>query len=184
MTDTQAVILRVLKELGRPVHTTKLVKLVYLVDYLYYQQFGRTLTGFQYMWDHYGPNALGHGIAAEAGKLAQKGMVRCVSYENVYGGVASDYSLAPGAEISSLNPEAEVIIRDIVKQYGKLSVPAITAAAKRTAPFREAAQYSLLKMNRTSKPETAKKEDVDLFDQALHELGTISLEELRKKYAV
>ena len=65
----QQLILRVLEEAGKQM-SAALVKLVYLVDYVHYQHYGETVTGFHYCWDHYGPNAVGHGIVREANELA------------------------------------------------------------------------------------------------------------------
>ena len=64
------VILSVLAKVGGGVPATKLVKLVYLVDYMHYQHFGETVTGLEYQWDHYGPNAVQHGIVSAAEGLA------------------------------------------------------------------------------------------------------------------
>jgi len=47
----RAAILTVLGEMGTPVHRTKLVKLIYLAENLFYEHFGETITGFGYMRD-------------------------------------------------------------------------------------------------------------------------------------
>ena len=84
--------------------TTKLVKLVYLIDYSYFEHYGETLTGFQYMWDHHGPNALSHAIKAEAELLAERGMVRILHKPNIYDTVTRES--APGSRLvfNALSP--------------------------------------------------------------------------------
>src|SRR5437762_1544089 len=50
---------------------TKLVKLIYFIDYIYFQHRGRTLTGLRYVWDHFGPNAENDEIRDSAEELVK-----------------------------------------------------------------------------------------------------------------
>ena len=134
--EASGVILRILARSGRAIPSTKLVKLTYLVDYLHYQHHGRTLTGFQYMWDHFGPNAIGHAIVAEAQELvvAEQAAMYCDS--NVHGSQTNYYKVAPGISVMPLPGYAEMLVDDIVRQYGGLSIEDITEVTKQTKPFK------------------------------------------------
>lgn len=184
MVNADKVILRILAGLGQRVHATKLVKLVYLVDYLYFQHFGRTLTGFQYMWDHYGPNAVGHGIVSQATELAEKGLVHITEHPNIYGGTSTLFKIAPDGVAPTLSPEAEMILEDVLQQYSKLSITEITAVTKRTVPFKKAARYGLLSMAQTAPAERTTRSDWAAYQRELKELGTVPLEDLEKRYGM
>ena len=148
---SQSVILRVLQyvrdRVGRPIHRTQLVKLIYLVDYMYARHTGRTLTGFMYMWDKYGPNAVGHAIAAEAGKLVNCGLLNMKVELTEYGDYVFRYVLAGEVEETPpLDDLGEAIVEHVVDTYGHMSVQRLTAASKRTPPFREARQGEVLNL--------------------------------------
>lgn len=178
MHPADKVITRILAVYGQQVHSTKLVKLVYLVDYLHYQHFGRTLTTFEYMWDHFGPNAVGHGIVERASELARTGILQLAQHPNIYGGTSALFKIAPRTPPLELAPEAEMIVYDVLQQYGRLSVTEIAAATKRTAPFKKAGQYSVLKMEPTTPAETTSSEDWEAYQRDLKEQGTRSLDEV------
>ena len=88
----------VLAKVGGGVPATKLVKLVYLVDYVYYQHFGKTVTELEYQWDHYGPNAVQHRIVSVAEDLAGKNQIIYRKVDNAYGGVTKYFNAIPDAE--------------------------------------------------------------------------------------
>lgn len=178
------VILRILEHVGTSVNSTKLVKLTYLVDYLHYQYYGSTLTGFQYMWDHYGPNALGHGIISEARKLARQGLVAIDSYPNIYGGDSVDFMVAQGVHVKPLPPHAEMLVEDVVSQYSSLSLEQITEVSKQTQPFRSAAQYSLLVMEQSAPAGATTESDWDAYQRDLEENDSLSLEEVKRRYGI
>ena len=159
MSTAHAVILKVLDNARSPLPTTKLVKLVYLIDYSYYEHFGETLTGFQYMWDHHGPNAVSHAIRAEAEALAERGLVTVLHKPNIYDGVTTVFKLSSQAEVEPLSPGAEMVISDILHLFGHYSVAKITAYSKKTRPFKNAKQYDLLVFEQTSPVEHSSAED-------------------------
>jgi len=151
----KAAILTILEEMGTPVHRTKLVKVIYLIDELFYRHFGRTMTGLSYMWDEFGPNAIGNAIVKEADGLAHEGIVRIEPYPNVYGETSYLYSLEQGkADLAEKVPQDErYVIRDVVAHYRKHGVRDIVRASKQTEPFKNAKQYSLLKMEKSAEYE-------------------------------
>ena len=178
------VILRILDRVGTSVNSTKLVKLTYLVDYLHYQHYGSTLTGFQYMWDHYGPNALGHAIISEARKLSRQGLVTTDSYPSIYGGDTVDFTVAQGVRVKPLPPHAEMLVEDVVSQYSSLSLEQITEVSKQTQPFRSADQYSLLVMEQLAPAGTTTESDWDAYQRDLEENGSLSLEDVKRRYGI
>lgn len=183
MGDIQRVICRVLEGRAMTVNSTRLVKLTYLIDYTYFQLFGRTLTGLRYQWDNYGPNALGNAILTEADKLVSKGIVHCTHVPNVYGSMTANYRLAASTGQSSLPPEAEVIARDILMQYGNLPTRTITALSKKTAPFKNAVQYDVLNMECSNPVVHGSPDDYQHYKQQEAEEGLTSIVELRTSLA-
>ena len=184
MRSAHAVILTLLAALNRPTPATKLVKLVYFVDYIYFKHYGRTLTGFQYQWDHFGPNSLGHAIVAETENLVLQDKVKVILERNIYGSTTERFSQVPGTDIPRLSPEAEMVIQDVIQQYGHLSVQSITAKSKQTAPFKNAVQYELLPMEQIAPAGQSKEGDWDAYQRDLKESGTKSLQDVRRRYGL
>lgn len=192
----QAAILTVLGEMGTPVHRTKLVKLIYLAENLFYEHFGETITGLGYMWDEYGPNAISNAIVVEANKLVEEDFVCMKTGTSMYGTENYRYSLGPKkADIaeSLLEPIERQVLLDTVKRYRNYGVTQIVAASKRTTPFKKTHQYRVLQMDQSSEyaslVETLKKDAQ--FMAALAE-GTkanaeaegIRLDEFKQKYGL
>ena len=131
------VILSVLAKVGGGVPATKLVKLVYLVDYIHYQHFGETVTGLEYQWDHYGPNAVQHGIVSAAEGLALKKQIAFKAIDNAYGSVTKYFRSIPDTETPTLDAKAEMVMSDVVNCYGKLSVERDCGSQQENQPVQE-----------------------------------------------
>jgi hypothetical protein len=147
LSKLQAVILALALQHGKPIHKTKMVKLVYLVDELFCQHTGYTLTGMEYCWDHYGPNAVSNAIVLEADALVNKTLLHAVDSVSASGTAARTYQaypLTPDADALPLDFTELEFIGKILRQYGDMSVSAIVAASKATAPFKGAQQYQRL----------------------------------------
>ena len=185
---SESVIQRVLTMVGGRVPATKLVKLVYLVDYVHYQHFGETVTGFEYQWDHFGPNAVQHGIVSAAQRLAGKNLINYETagnqYGSQYGGITKYFSAIPDAEIPTLDAAAEMVMSDVVSRYGKLSVKQITAVSKNTRPFKNASQYDMLSMEQSAPAVSAAPEDVKAYQADLAEHGVRTLEQVKRAYGL
>ncbi len=149
----KAAILTVLEEMGTPVHRTKLVKLIYLAENIFYEHFGRTITGLGYMWDDHGPNAISNAIVKEVQKLVQQDFACMKTGTSMYGTENYLYSLGPEktdmAEHLLDSIERQVIL-DTVKRYRNYSIPKIVAESKRTSPFKKAHQYQVLQMDQST----------------------------------
>jgi len=149
----KAAILTVLEEMGIPVHRTKLVKLIYLAEDIFYEHFGRTITGLGYMWDDHGPNAISNAIVKEAQKLVQQDFACMKTGTSMYGTENYLYSLGPKKSDMAehlLEPIERQVLLDTVKRYRNYSVTQIVAASKRTTPFKKAHQYEVLQMGQSS----------------------------------
>lgn len=196
MNKVMAVVFATLQELGQPVHRTKLVKLVYLADNLFYEHFGRTMTGLQYMWDDFGPNAISNAIVKETDKLLKRDMVCLKTSPNMYGGESYIYSLGPQPTAipeTLLDKLERYVIKDVVSQYGKYGVREIVSASKKTPPFRQARQYGVLQLAQCAEfveLEKAVRSDLAFMEgireamQPGAEAKGLTLEEVRRKYAL
>lgn len=153
MSKSMAVIWMILKELGEPVHRTRLVKLTYLADNLFYEHFGKTITGLCYMWDDYGPNAISNAIVKEAEKLVNQDYACMNVGTSIYGSESYIYKVGPKEmkiDDELLSQLERHVISDVVKRYRGYNISQIIAASKKTEPFKKAHQYEVLKMNQSS----------------------------------
>ncbi len=162
MAKLDATIVAVLNLLDKPVHRTKLVKLIYLIDEMYYKHFGVTVTGITYEWANYGPNSVGDSIVNEADHLAGKNLIHITPVSNnIYGGTSYLYKLEKRDATQYLKELTDLetyVIRDITMQYKDHSRTAITKASKETEPFKNAKQYDLLNLVKSTKYEQLVKE--------------------------
>ena len=184
MTAAENLIIGLLTNVGGPVNSTRLVKLVYLVDYLHYQYYGDTATDFEYMWDHFGPNAVSHAIVGTAEELVRRKLLRILPSPNIYGGLTILFEVDPSVEEPDIPPETDAIIEDVVRQYGRLSTEQITEVSKQTEPFKDATPYRVLSMHRSSPAEHTTESDYEAFQRDLRECGTLSLGEIKARYSV
>lgn len=150
---TRATILTILQEARLAIHRTRLVKLVYLADNLFYEHFGRTITGLQYMWDDFGPNAISNAVVREADRLVRDDYVCMKVGTSIYGSENYMYSLgAKKTDIPEklLEPLERQVLRDTVRSHRRHSLSQVVAASKRTKPFKDVAQYGVLEMEQSS----------------------------------
>lgn len=115
---------------------SKLVKLVYLVDERWFQLRGKTLTGLDYAFDHYGPNAEGNAIVKAGDRLAGHELsIR--PQPSARGAEWYAYSLGPEPRFTpALGTDVQEIVEEVIGRYGRMTVDQIVAASKETRPFR------------------------------------------------
>ena len=178
------VLLSVLAKSNGLVHSTKLVKLVYLVDYLHFQHYGCTMTGFQYMWDHFGPNALGHAIVAEVQELVRAGKAITECNPNIYGGQTIDFGVAREVAVPRLPDHAEMIVDDVIRKFDQMSVEEITEYSKQTEPFKNAKRYGLLSMSQSAPAQQGRDDEWAKHSREVDGSGLRSLEEIKEKFGV
>lgn len=152
---TEVVIRGFLGLLGKQVSRAQIVKLVYLADNLFYESTGRTITGTQYMWDHYGPNAVGDSIADTTDQLASEGEVRRVvgSYKgsHTYNYWVNDPSATWETAASALSHSERQIVRDIARKYGRYNASDLASLSKKTRPFENARKYEVLRFKQSER---------------------------------
>jgi len=152
---TDLVIQGFLGLMGKRVSRTQIVKLVYLADNLFYESTGRTITGTQYIWDHYGPNALDDSIAIAADRLVGEGEVCRVvgSYQgnHTYNYWVEDSPATWRRVASALSDGEGQIVRDIAKKYGRYNASDLASLSKDTKPFENAKQYEILQFKRNER---------------------------------
>lgn len=152
---TDLVIQGFLGLMGKRVSRTQIVKLVYLADNLFYESTGRTITGTQYIWDHYGPNALDDSIAIAADRLVGEGEVCRVvgSYQgnHTYNYWVEDSPATWRRVASALSDGESQIVRDIAKKYGRYNASDLAALSKKTKPFENAKRYEILQFKRNER---------------------------------
>lgn len=147
--------------MGKRVSRTQIVKLVYLADNLFYESTGRTITDTQYIWDHYGPNAMNDSIVIAADRLVNEGEVCCVvgSYQGnqTYNYWVEDSHATWVRAASELSDGERHIVQDIAKKYGRYNASELAALSKETKPFENAKQYEILQFKRNERAEELQK---------------------------
>lgn len=180
MTTAEELILRIVADAGEPLNSTRLVKLVYLIDYLNFRHYGETATGFGYIWDHFGPNAVDHAIIGTASNLVKADRLEMTCYPNEHGSNTIEYT--PGVETgeSMPSPAITMIINDVMQRYGGLSTNEISEVAKQTEPFRNAAQkYDRLPMEQSAPMGRTTDREWEAHLRELEASGTKTLDEVR-----
>ena len=193
MNDTaDSVILRALQAARSsrvgPVYRTALVKLVYLVDYIYAQHsHGRTITGFQYVWDDFGPNAVHNAIVKRADVLESSGQITIQRGATPAGSSKYVYEATANAANDALDDElAEIILQDVVRAYGGLRWSEIVMAAKETRPFKKAKQGDPLDLT-PSQPQAERlaRLQAAASDGRYESPGTtVTIDELKSRYGL
>lgn len=152
---TEAVVQAFLGLLGTRVSRTRIVKLVYLADNLFYESTGRTITGTQYRWDHHGPNAVDNSITDTTDQLASEGEV-CLtigSYKEsrTYNYWVNDPYATWRNAASALGDAERQIVRDIARKYGRYNASDLANLSKKTKPFENAQQYEVLRFKQSER---------------------------------
>lgn len=127
----------------------------------------------------------GHAIVAEAEQLASEGRIRGYLQPTIHGTLAQWFSRQAGSVPPSLTPAIRAAADDVLRVYGRLPLPQLVAASKRTMPFSQVQQYELLNFE-SAVIEQAAVGDKD-YQNHLDEIrryGTVSLEELKQELGV
>lgn len=138
MEKLQATIMTILDQLERPLYRTEIVKSVYMIDEMYYRHFGKTITGLQYIWDNYGPNAKEDAIVNEAEKMFNSDIVHISPEPNQYGDTSYLYTLKKRDErlLNSLTDIEKYVINDILCHYKTYDLKQLIEASKKTESFK------------------------------------------------
>ena len=139
----EALILALLGQFKRPVVRTKLVKLVYLLDNLRYEQLNEQATDFAYIWDYYGPNSLGNAITETLSSLTKRGFIAMTEQLTPYEHYAHYYKATDIVDPARLPISSDdwVFVKAVFTKYGGLPRSAVVTASKQTPPMHRAKQF-------------------------------------------
>ena len=141
MSRPATVLAGILCALNHGEYRTKLVKLTYLLDEANYRLRGETMTGFEYVWDNYGPNAEGNSIVATMDKMIDKGILTMHTH-SIMGNAAYRYEINPKYPVDDLplSNDDWIAICEVIHKYGDLNRERIVSKSKATRPMRNARQ--------------------------------------------
>ncbi|GBC85210.1 hypothetical protein HRbin11_01656 [bacterium HR11] len=142
-------IIRGLKKMSHQrVGRTRLMKILYLADWLATQRLGRSLTGVKYYFYFYGPYSDRIMNAIES--LIQRGIMED-SPDLTQFGVAHDYRLTEKAHELNIegqlsNDERELLDR-VLEKFGRLSLPQLLDVVYATAPMKRAVPGEAIRLD-------------------------------------
>lgn len=141
---TRLVIRGMLALLKKRVRRENLAELIYLADNKYYVNTGKSITGISYIRGEHGPVAEGDVIIKQVDWLVEDGLVCKAPDPFKRDGVSCRYWVEePGAvwrEVkAAVGMGDEDMLRDIVRQYGKISSASeLAAISKHTSAYKNA----------------------------------------------
>lgn len=165
--------------------------MTYLLDNLHFEQVGHTMTGFDYHWDYYGPNAVGNAIVDTLTKLGTKGFVCDTQKLTPFENFANYYRVIDvDPEELPLSDTDWLYIHGIVKRYGPIRRQQVVAESKKTLPMQGVNQFDILQFKSNPNNERLRQaffEDEDFVRMTTEAMSgsqdKISLEELRAEVA-
>jgi uncharacterized phage-associated protein len=120
---------------GTIITRTKLAKLLYLADLRAVHELGRTGSGVEWRWWHYGP--FSKLLQSVEDDLVAAGVIGREVTENYYG--STEYRLSLGREVPvDVDAQFAVIIEGIVLEYGNLGASSLRDLTYQTKPMQEA----------------------------------------------
>lgn len=187
----EAIVLGLLHAYGKKILRTKLVKMTYLLDNLHFEQMGSTMTGYDYHWDYYGPNAVGNAIVDTLSKLGTKGFVNGTQQQTPFENFANYYRVVDVDPVAMpLSDTDWLYIHGIVKRYGPMSSQKVVAESKKTLPMQGVNQFDILEFKSNPNNERLRAaffEDQDFVRMTTEAMSgsqeKISLDELRAEVA-
>ena len=159
MEQHQRLALRLQERMGRPVSGAPLADLVYLADYLHYQHYGSTITGFRYTRSDDGPEAVSEP-AADA-SLREP---------------SSPYG------VGRLNARVEHVLESVVVVYGELTPQEVNAAVRETSAYERARPSEQIEMKQTAPVVYGAQGGWEAHLREVAEGGFWTLEELQEEY--
>ena len=126
--------------------TTKLMKLVYLVEVYYTRLYGERLTGTPFRYHDHGAFAAEVYDALEA--LEGKGVIQDRPVQTVEGHTAHIREPKIDRTKVTLSDEASAAIDEVLEDWGEPSLDEVIAYTKRTLPFAGTKQGDLIDFSR------------------------------------
>lgn len=110
------VILAVVKSMGDLVEgRSRLIKLVFLLDYVSREKFGRRVTGYDWVYHFYGPYS--RDLMRDLHGLVLDGWL-----DEWYDPVSGRYVYRLLADPPGLGPEVVGVVEEVVREYGSMDV--------------------------------------------------------------
>ena len=131
----QAVILYLAQKLGGEIRgKKKLAKLLYFVDFDFFEKHNRSVTGDQYRALPMGP--VPQHMMDVVSELVQAGELTTTAIEEVPGYNPTEiYSVGVHSEDTTLDTEEKVIIDRVIKKYGHLNGRQLEVLSHAEAPY-------------------------------------------------
>lgn len=132
--DTIALVASQAGHQGIRLTRTKLVKLLYFIDLRAWQQIGRTVTGAEWRWHHYGPYSA--SIVEACGRMAAAGELDVEATENWFG--TPEYRISSAEEMYYRPPSEELVrlVRSVIADLGRYPPARIGDLSYETEPMR------------------------------------------------
>lgn len=113
---------------------TKLVKLLYFVDLAAWKRFGRTVTGVEWVWHHYGPYS---GVIISAcERMSESGEITERVTNNYYGSPQYDIESREAAYYERPSRDVVALVRSVVSELGSFAPAKIGDMSYDTEPMK------------------------------------------------
>ncbi len=131
----ESVLLYVLGKIGSQPNMgeTVLYKLLYFIDFDYYEKFGQSITGMQYKHNHYGPTP-GQTFRALTKAMTEKGELKIVE-TNFYDRPQKRYIAGTGADLRALSGQEVCHIDEALGRLGGKTAKELTDLAHQDMPW-------------------------------------------------
>ena len=145
---------------------TKLQKLLYYCDFDYYHKHNKSISGYTYFKNHYGPTV--KDLPSIVKDLADEGLIKVLESQNYYGSPQTNFALIKMSEgIEKEFSDSERLVIDEVNQaYRGLSPSEISTLSHRDPPYVVAEEQGAIDYENVNYRDEGAKEDQQLDDEA------------------
>lgn len=123
---------------------TKLCKLLFYTDFLFYQRFGRSLTGSNYRRYAYGPVPCNYETLR--GIMEMQGVIQVeeISYSETISGLEFRAGPASDPVADALGPDALPILQIVADAFGEMTAKKISRRSHEESAWRETAEKAII----------------------------------------
>lgn len=111
---------------------TKLQKLLYFCDFNHYAEYGKSITGFTYHKNHFGPTI--KSLRSVILELEQEGFLSIIRQTNPYGTPQTNFAITKITQ-SDFEVSEKLVIDKVNSTYGKLTPRDISALSHLDPPY-------------------------------------------------
>ncbi len=114
---------------------TKLQKLLYYCDFDHYHKHSKSISGFTYIKNHFGPTI--RDLPKVINDLIEKGFIQIVEGQNYYGAPQKNFALTkkPDGIEEEFSDSERLIIDDVNQAYRGLNPSEISTLSHRDPPY-------------------------------------------------